>query len=62
MYLVKFRFLWRVCNNVVFVRLLLREKKVVESLICVLCNGGEEFIEHMILECEWTRGVWFACC
>ena len=51
MYLVKFRFLWRVCNNVVFVRLLLWEKKVVESLICVLCNGGEESIEHMILEC-----------
>ena len=33
-----------------------------ESLNCLLCNFGEESIEHMILECDWTRGVWFACC
>ena len=55
-------FLWRICNGVVLVRWELWKRKVVDSLICSLCEVGVEFVEHMLLECEWIRGVWFECC
>ena len=29
---------------------------------CLICNEGEESIEHMLLGCGWTRGVWYECC
>ena len=35
---------------------------MVESPICSVCNIGEESVEHLILGCEWTKGVWLECC
>ena len=51
-----YNFLWKLFNNVVHVRLLLWKRIVMETPICLLCNEGEESIEHMLLECDWTRG------
>ena len=55
-------FLWRICNSAIPIRWELWKKKVVDSFICSLCGVGVESIEHILLECEWTRGVWFECC
>ena len=55
-------FLWRACSNAIPVRWLLWKRRVVESPICSVCNIEEESVEHLMLGCEWTRGVWFECC
>lgn len=52
-------FLWKVCHNALPVGENLWKKKVANSPICPLCGVENETIEHMLLLCEWTRGVWF---
>ena len=54
--------IWRVCNNVILVNWLLWRRKILDSPVCVKCDAGIESVEHMLLECEWTRVMWFVCC
>ena len=55
-------FLWRICSKAVLVGELLWKKRVLKSSVCALCGKESETVEHMLLVCEWTRGVWFNCC
>ena len=38
------------------------EKEGVEVPICTLCGEESELVEHMLLLCEWMRGIWFNYC
>ncbi|XP_022717858.1 uncharacterized protein LOC111276389 [Durio zibethinus] len=31
-------------------------------LICNLCGIEEESVEHILLQCDWTRGMWLKVC
>ena len=44
------------CNNAIPVNWLFWKKRILDSLVCVLCNLGIESVEHLLLKCEWTRG------
>lgn len=33
-------------------------KWVVREPLCALCGAEEEKVEHCLLCCEWTKGVW----
>ena len=33
-----------------------------KNLDCPMCGEGNETIEHVLLLCEWTKGVWFSSC
>lgn len=52
-------FLWKICHNFVHVLANLWKKKLVNSALCPICLKEPETIEHTLLLCEWTRGVWF---
>lgn len=52
-------FLWKTCHNALPVLENLRKKKLKRSTLCPLSELQNESIEHMLLFCEWTRGVWF---
>lgn len=52
-------FLWKICHNSIPVLANLWKKKLVNSALCPLCLKEPKTIEHTLLLCEWTRGVWF---
>ena len=37
-------------------------RKILKSPICLICGEDEESVEHMLLVCDWTTGIWFKCC
>lgn len=52
-------FFWKICQNAIPVGENLWKKKVKKSPICPLCMEENETIEHTLLFCSGTRGVWF---
>ncbi|OMO88162.1 hypothetical protein COLO4_20392 [Corchorus olitorius] len=32
------------------------------SATCFLCGQEDESVEHMLLGCDWTRGIWLSIC
>ena len=54
-------FLWKCCNNALPVNEQLWKKEVIRSPICGVCGVEVESMEHMLLACDWTKGVWFEC-
>ncbi len=53
-------FMYRACQNAVAVRMNLAKKGTKINSSCPLCSYAET-VEHMLLQCEWTHLVWFAC-
>nr|XP_011470238.1 PREDICTED: uncharacterized protein LOC101299129 [Fragaria vesca subsp. vesca] len=52
-------FLWRVCTNSLPTMKNLFSKRIAPSPMCPFCLLYEESIEHLLLQCSWTAGVWF---
>ncbi|XP_062024599.1 putative ribonuclease H protein At1g65750 isoform X3 [Rosa rugosa] len=52
-------FLWRACTNALPTMANLFVKKVTPSPLCPFCSDHMETIEHLLLQCPWTIGVWF---
>jgi ribonuclease HI len=51
--------IWRILNNAIPVRENLSNKGIRCDPLCPLCNSKIETINHIFLECEWTRQIWF---
>ncbi|KAG5516346.1 hypothetical protein RHGRI_037157 [Rhododendron griersonianum] len=51
-------FLWRAIRNAIATKENLFTRKCARSPLCSLCRIEIESIEHVLLRCEWTRGVW----
>ncbi|OMO67492.1 reverse transcriptase [Corchorus capsularis] len=55
-------FLWRCCRNALPTAMGLFKRNCRDSGLCSICGQGEETIEHILLTCDWTRGVWLCVC
>lgn len=51
-------FLWRAIRNAIATKENLFTRKCTRNPLCSLCGIEIESIEHVLLRCEWTRGVW----
>lgn len=52
-------FLWRAISNALATKWNLWKRHLTRDPICSLCGNFEETIEHVLLLCPWTQGVWF---
>lgn len=55
-------FLLRACWNILHTKDNLCKRKCVPDDCCDICGLMQENVEHCVLECEQTAGVWFATC
>ena len=55
-------FLWKCYVDAIPCCYELWKKKVRKNPYCLVCGERNEIIEHVLLLCEWTRGVWFSVC
>ncbi|KAK1390491.1 hypothetical protein POM88_018669 [Heracleum sosnowskyi] len=53
-------FLWRVCSNSLPTAYNLFKRSCGISPLCLICSSALETTEHFLLECTWTKLVWFA--
>ena len=54
-------FLWRLCRNVLPTKDNLTKQKVLCSLECAICGGGQESMLHVFKNCVFAKKVWGAC-
>lgn len=55
----KFRtFLWRICNNTLHVRNVLRGKGVNTTIICPMCESDVEHLLHLFFDCPYAKECW----
>lgn len=52
-------FWWRVCSNAIATRENLFKRNCSPSPLCQICNSQVESVDHLLLECPWTKPVWF---
>lgn len=52
-------FLWKLCHDILPVKENLRKRRLTEEGICPVCKQCPETLEHALLQCQWTRPVWF---
>jgi hypothetical protein len=52
--------IWRILNNAIPVKDNLTIRGIRCDPLCLLCNSKIETINHIFLDCEWTKQVWFA--
>jgi hypothetical protein len=50
--------IWRICRDVVPTRRRLQDKGVQCPLSCVVCNGSEEDLDHILFNCPFSVQVW----
>ncbi|OMO84089.1 hypothetical protein COLO4_22232 [Corchorus olitorius] len=55
-------FLWRCCRNALPTAVGLYKRNCRASGICSICGQYDETIEHLLLSCDWTRGIWLSIC
>lgn len=53
-------FMWKMYLNSLATKDNLFRRICPPTSICLIFQGKEEIIEHMIFECLWTRPVWFS--
>ena len=53
-------FLWQLFQGRVMVHSVMNRFGFVPGapLVCVLCNSGEESIDHLFLHCPWSKKLW----
>ncbi|KAK2374342.1 Ribonuclease H superfamily protein [Trifolium repens] len=51
--------LWRMWHNVIPVKANLINRGIICDSICPKCNKGPETINHLFLNCDWAKLVWF---
>lgn len=47
------------CHDILPVKENLRKRRLSEEGVCPVCKQGPETVEHTLLQCQWTRPVWF---
>lgn len=52
-------FLWKAISNIIPVMRNLKQKRSVVDSLCLICHNEEETVEHCLLLCEWTKGIWY---
>ena len=52
--------IWRILHNRLPVRSVLFNRGVQCSPLCCLCDQQQESINHLFMECGWSKAVWFA--
>jgi ribonuclease HI len=52
--------IWRILNNAIPVKEKLFKRGIKCVPLCSYCNNYVETIDHIFLECEWVKKVWFA--
>jgi hypothetical protein len=52
--------IWRILHNRLPVRDSLFKRGVHCSPLCCICDQRNESINHLFMECEWVKTVWFA--
>ncbi|OMO55679.1 reverse transcriptase [Corchorus capsularis] len=55
-------FLWRCVRNVIPTLWGLYRRGCHLNGVCGICGQEVETVEHLLLTCDWTRGVWFSIC
>jgi hypothetical protein len=53
-------FLWRLAKNILPTRSNLEKKGIILDTSCPLCESAVENIDHLFMQCEVTRAVWFS--
>jgi ribonuclease HI len=51
--------LWRIIHKAIPTKINLLTKGILCDTICPMCNKEPETINHIFLQCEWARLVWF---
>lgn len=51
-------FLWRLCNNNVPIRKLLRGRGIQTTILCPMCGLDVEHLLHIFLDCKFTKECW----
>lgn len=51
-------FLWRVCNNNILTRNMLRGRGVTTTILCPLCGVDVKHQLYIFLDCEFTKACW----
>jgi ribonuclease HI len=51
--------LWRMWHNAIPVKANLINRGIICDSICPKCNKGPETINHLFLNCDWAKLVWF---
>lgn len=55
----KFRtFMWRVCNNTLPVRNVIKRKGVHTTIICPMCDRDIEHLLHQFFDCQYAKECW----
>ncbi|KAF7822040.1 putative ribonuclease H-like domain, reverse transcriptase zinc-binding domain-containing protein [Senna tora] len=52
-------FIWKVCKNALPTKVNLCKRRMTIEDECPLCCREKETIEHLFLNCDWVRAVWF---
>jgi hypothetical protein len=52
--------IWRILNNAIPVKEKLFNRGIKCVPLCTYCNNSVETIDHIFLECDWVKKVWFA--
>ena len=52
--------IWRILLNRLPVKRLLFQKGVDCFPLCCFCDQHEETSDHLFMECDWSRSIWFA--
>lgn len=52
-------FLWKLCHDILPVKENLRKRRLSEEGVCPVYKQGPETVEHTLLQCQWTRPIWF---
>lgn len=54
-------FLWSSCHGCLPSRQNLTVRGMKINMICPMCNGAEESLSHLLLDCAFSREVWHTC-
>ncbi len=52
-------FTWKILNKAIPVKDELNRRRIPCETTCCLCNYEEESIDHLFLQCNFARAVWF---
>ena len=51
-------FQYKVLNNILYLNESLFKIKLADTLLCTFCQREEETVNHIFLECEYSKSLW----
>jgi hypothetical protein len=51
--------IWRIFHHAIPIRNKLSSKGIRCSPLCPRCNNGLETLDHVFMQCDWAKAVWF---